>query len=155
MDPPLVFPDLEQGHGEGVASGFQFPAAADLESLLRGWPWREELLQAVFRGVVSRSVGEHQEASFMILSLPSMKKAVGGGEGGDVVGVSGAGGGRFGFGRKRRVHSQKAEQQNADEPKSSEIHDSHYAGREGKAGKNATGACRIGCGVRMATARAY
>src|SRR5712692_1116064 len=30
-----------------------------------------------------------------------------------------------------------------------------FCGKSKKRGKNTTGACRIGCGVRMATARAY
>ncbi len=41
----------------------------------------------IFRGALFRSVGQQQQAGFVVLSLPGMQKAVGGGEGCNVFRV--------------------------------------------------------------------
>jgi hypothetical protein len=75
----------EQRDREGVAPRFQLSSARDFVG--RIVPRREENLQAIFRAVLFRDVGQHQQTGFVVLVLPGLQKAIGSGQGGSVFGV--------------------------------------------------------------------
>ena len=106
--------NFKQDHGKEVAPRFQSLAAVNFESLLGARTRREEGPEAVFGGLLFRSISEHKETGLVVLSLPGMKKVVGRGEGGDIARIRGGSSGRFGLGgespgKRRQTEPKKSE----------------------------------------------
>src|SRR5262249_7281326 len=69
--------EAKQHHREDVLAGIEEFAVVNFKG--SWWSRREELLQAVAAGVLACRVGQHHHPGFMILVLPGLKKAIGGG----------------------------------------------------------------------------
>ena len=66
--------EWEKGDGERVPSAFHFLSA---RNFVRGiGARREESIQAIFGTVLLGIVGQHQQAGFVVLVLPCLKKAI-------------------------------------------------------------------------------
>jgi|SRR6185369_12414211 len=66
---------VHQGNGKLVASAADLFAVRDQKSLLMAILGKERT-QPIFRGVLLGIVGQHQQACFMIASLPCREKSV-------------------------------------------------------------------------------
>ena len=55
-------------------------------------PRSEKNLQPILRAVLFRGIGQHEQASFVVLVLPGLQEAIGRGQGRSVSGVGGRGG---------------------------------------------------------------
>lgn len=75
----------EQHDAKSVNSGAETLTMRDLVGGLR--PGREELLKEVGRGLATRGVAQHHDSGFVVLHLPGVQEAVGGGQSRGVVGI--------------------------------------------------------------------
>ena len=92
--------EREQGDGEGVVPCLQlFPPRYFVCRIGSG---REERLQVFFGTVVFCGIGQHEQAGFVILALPGLKKVIGCGECGDVGGTGTCSEGSLGLSRGGR-----------------------------------------------------
>ena len=87
MHPFVVGPNFKQRDRKNVAAGFQFLAATDFVSLLNGRSRSEERLHAIFRNLLLGGVGQQNDSGFVVLRLPSGKKAIGRCQGADVLAI--------------------------------------------------------------------
>ena len=103
---PLGFA-MEEGDGKLVATGREFLAASDFETLWSRDAGGQEGIQRAFAGTLFEAIGEQQDSGFLILRLPGVQEVVGGGERRDVVMIDRGCGLRPARGRNREHDQQQ------------------------------------------------
>jgi len=87
----------EKSDRKFVTAMGEFATVTDFVAGARGFGGRKEIVNRVFAGLLFHLIGEHEDAGFFIVGLPSMKESIRGGEGDDVI-VVGGGCGTASFG---------------------------------------------------------
>jgi hypothetical protein len=88
---PVSGRSVEKCDWEFVTAWGEFPSVSNFVAGARGFGGGEEVVHGIFVGLFFKMVSEHEDAGFLVIGLPGVQEAIGGGKGDHVIVVHGRG----------------------------------------------------------------